>query len=382
MTETFVSEALYPVLRSGMGLEQDSVPLSQADCGALLALGKQQAILPVILQGLQKQGVPKEWLEEQKQAKSLCLYQYVLLDDALKKTGETLDRAGIDWLPLKGAVIRNLYPEPWLRTSTDVDVLVHQEDLERAIRALEAETDFRAGDRDYHDVAMNSPNVLLELHFSLLENSARLDPVLERVWDHAAPTGAGCRWEMSPEYLMFYILAHMSYHLLSGGLGIRPFLDLWLLERRTVFDREKLRTMCEEAGLLPFYETGLQLTKVWLEGAAHTEQSAALERYVLEGGVFDSGRFTGAVRQRNKRGLRYFLSRLFVSRAVLEAMYPALKRHPWLMPFFQIRRWFRLLDPEKRRNAVGDLAAAKAVNEEDITAYDRLLTELGFHEQT
>ena len=203
MTETFVSDILYPVLRSGMGLEQDSVPLSQADCGALFALGKQQAILPVILQGLQKQGVPKEWLEEQKQAKSLCLYQYVLLDDALKKTGETLDRAGIDWLPLKGAVIRNLYPEPWLRTSTDVDVLVHQEDLERAIRALEAETDFRAGDRDYHDVAMNSPNVLLELHFSLLENSARLDPVLERVWDHAAPTGAGCRWEMSPEYLMF-----------------------------------------------------------------------------------------------------------------------------------------------------------------------------------
>ena len=77
---------------------------------------------------------------------------------------------------------------------------------------------------------------------------------------------------------MFYILAHMSYHLLSGGLGIRPFLDLWLLERRTVFDREKLRTMCGEAGLLPFYETGLQLTKVWLEGAAHTEAEPSAAR--------------------------------------------------------------------------------------------------------
>ena len=59
-------------------------------------------------------------------------------------------------------------------------------------------------------------------------------------------------------------------------------------------------------------------------------------------------------------------------------MYPSLKRHPWLLPFFQIRRWFRLLDREKRHNAVGDLAAARAVGSEDIEAYDRLLTDLGF----
>ena len=377
MTETLIRSTLYPILRSGMGLETPPVPLSEADCRALFELGKQQAILPVIWQGVQKQGVPRDWLAEQKQAQSLCLYQYVLLDDALRKIGATLDKAGIGWLPLKGAVIRNLYPEPWMRTSTDIDVLVRPEDLGKAIRALEAETDFRAGDRDYHDVAMNSPNVLLELHFSLLENSPLLDPVLERIWDYTVPTGEGCRRDMAPEYLVFYILAHMSYHLLCGGLGIRPFLDLWLLEHRTAFDREKLHHLCEEAGLLPFYETGLHLTKVWLEGAAHTAQSAALERYVLERGVFDSGRYTGAVRQRSKRGLRYFLSRLFVSRQVLEEMYPTLRRRPWLLPFFQIRRWFRLMDREKRRNAVGDLAAAKAVSGEDIAAYDRLLTDLG-----
>lgn len=378
MTNDFCRGVLYPVLRSGMGLEQKNAPLSQEACRTLFALGQQQAILPVIYRGLQKQGVPREWLEEQKQAQSACLYRYVLLDDALKKIGAALDKAGIPWLPLKGAVIRDLYPEAWMRTSTDVDVLVHPEDLERAIQALEAETDFRAGDRDYHDVAMNSPNVLLELHFSLLENSERLDPLLARVWDFAAPTAQGCRWEMAPEYLLFHVLAHMSYHLLSGGLGIRFFLDLWLLEHRTVFDREKLRLLCEEAGLLPFYETALHLTKVWLEGAEHTAQSAALEHYVLEGGVFDSGRYTGAVRQWSKRGLLYLLSRLFVSRGVLEDMYPSLKRHPWLLPFFQIRRWFRLLDREKRHSAVGDLAAARAVGSEDIAAYDRLLTDLGF----
>ena len=63
-------------------------------------------------------------------------------------------------------------------------------------------------------------------------------------------------------------------------------------------------------------------------------------------------------------------------------MYPSLKKHSRLLPFFQIRRWFRLLDPEKRRNAMGDIAAVRTVRSEDIAAYDRLLSDLGFSKQS
>lgn len=378
MTEHFIREVLFPVLQSGMGLERAPVPLSEEDCRELARLGAQQDILPILLQGVKKQGVPCQWLEEQKQAQSMCLYRYVLLEDALKKIGAALDRAGIPWLPLKGAVIRSLYPEPWMRTSSDVDVLVHEEDLDRAVAALEAETSFRAKTRDYHDISLYSEHVLLELHFSILEGLDNIDPLLRRVWEYAVPTGEGCRHTMTPEFQMFHILAHMSYHLLHGGLGIRPFLDLWLLEKRAAFDPETLRGLCAECGLLPFYETGLHLTRVWLENAPHTQLSAALESCCLEGGVFDSGRLTGAVKQREKRGIRYFLSRLFVKRSFLEEMYPSLKKHPWLLPFCQIRRWFRLLDREKRRNARDEIAAAKTVRSEDIEAFDRMLSDLGF----
>ncbi len=378
MTEQFVREILFPVLQSGMGLDRPQIPLSEENCRDLAAFGQRQSILPLLMRGMKRQGVPPAWLEAQKQNESLCLYNYVLQKDALEKIGTALGHAEIPWLPLKGAVIRDLYPEPWMRTSSDVDVLVHEEDLDRAVAVLEAETSFRAKARDYHDVSLYSEQVLLELHFSILENMQSIDPLLSRVWNYTAPAGEGFRRAMTPEYQIFHILAHMSYHLLHGGLGVRPFLDLWLLERRTEFDREKLRELCRDSGLLPFYETGLRMTEVWLENAPHTEQTAALERCCLEGGVFDSGRLTGAVRQREKRGLRYLLSRLFVSRSVLEEMYPGLKKRPWLLPFFQIRRWFRLFDPEKRRNAMGDIAAVRTVRSEDIAAYDRLLSDLGF----
>ena len=378
MTEQFIREILFPVLQSGMGLEHAPVPLAEEDCRELVHLGQQQDIFPILLQGMKKQGVPREWLNAYNQTQSMCLYRYVLHDDALKKIGAALDGAGVPWLPLKGAVIRDLYPEPWMRTSSDVDVLVHEEDLERAVAALERETSFRARSRDYHDISLYSEHVLLELHFSLLEGMENIDPLLRRVWDDTVPTGEGCRLAMTPEFQMFHILAHMSYHLLHGGLGIRPFLDLWLLERRAAFDGEKLRGLCAECGLLPFYETGLHLTRVWMENAPHTRLSAELERCCLEGGVFDSGHLTGAVKQREKRGIRYFLSRLFVPRSFLEEMYPSLKKHPWLLPFCQIRRWFRLLDPEKRRSAADEIAAARAARPEDIAAFDRMLSDLGF----
>ena len=34
---------------------------------------------------------------------------------------------------------------------------------------------------------------------------------------------------MTPEYLIFHNVAHMSYHFSHGGLGVRPYIDLYLL---------------------------------------------------------------------------------------------------------------------------------------------------------
>ncbi|MBO4954226.1 MAG: nucleotidyltransferase family protein, partial [Clostridia bacterium] len=36
----------------------------------------------------------------------------------------------IDFMPLKGAVIRQYYPEPWMRTSCDIDIHVKKDRLE------------------------------------------------------------------------------------------------------------------------------------------------------------------------------------------------------------------------------------------------------------
>ena len=41
--------------------------------------------------------------------------------------------------------------------------------------------------------------------------------------------------------------------------------------------------------------------------------------------------------------MRYLFSKILISRDFLESQYPILKKHAWLSPVMQVRRWFRLL---------------------------------------
>ena len=55
------------------------------------------------------------------------------------------EKAQIPFLPLKGSVIRKYYPEAWMRTSCDIDILVHDEDVGRAKEIQKAQKAIEAG---------------------------------------------------------------------------------------------------------------------------------------------------------------------------------------------------------------------------------------------
>ena len=60
----------------------------------------------------------------------LKIYGSMLCPDCVECCN-ALEKAQIPFVPLKGSVIRKYYPEAWMRTSSDIDVLVHKEDVEK-----------------------------------------------------------------------------------------------------------------------------------------------------------------------------------------------------------------------------------------------------------
>ena len=197
-----------------------------------------------------------------------AVYRAGQMQGALAEICEALEGAGIPFIPLKGAVIRDHYPMPWMRTSCDVDVLVREERLDDAIDVLQKHGYTLKGPRNYHDVSLfSATGVHLELHFHIRENLESIDRLLGRVWEYATPIASDSfQYALTNEYFAFYLLAHMAYHFLSGGCGIRPFMDLWIWKNKVGYDTEALMQMCRECELESFYNAAMRLCACWFDG--------------------------------------------------------------------------------------------------------------------
>lgn len=368
---------LFAVIRSGMGIDNHTVDISLDECGTLLSFAKRQSILPIVYQGLTNLQIPNECIKRFDDLRVKSIYQVVQQQDALKRVSDALESVAIPYIPLKGAVLRNYYPHAYLRTSCDIDVLVHAENLDRAVNVIEQDAGFKAIKQNYHDISMIDSRVHLELHYNIKENMENIDYLLMKAWEYASPAENGTRYVFSPEFQLFHVIAHMSYHMVHGGLGIRPFLDLWLLRNKTEYDETKLRDMCSSCSILTFYEKSCALIDAWLSGKSVDLSLKNYEAFCLNGGVFGSSETVMASKQRTTRGIKYVWRRVFMSRSNLETEFPELKEKPYLLLTRQVKRWSRLLDKKKRNQVRKELEDLRALNPDAVESFHELLSSLG-----
>ena len=371
--EKIITE-LFQVIRAAFDIESFDISLSAEEYEKLIAFGKKQSILPVIYAGMKRMDTPEDILKTADYSRNQDLRRYVLYHDALGNICRALDAAGIDYIPLKGSVLCNLYPAPEMRTSSDIDVLVHEGDLDRAVVVLETATDFKMDHRAYHDISMLNSSVHLELHFSLKENAENIDKILSRAWEYAEPTESS-RYEFTPEFQIFYVVAHMSYHFLHGGLGIRPFLDLWLLRTKTAYDENKVQELCEQCGIRTFYEESCNLIGVWLEDHEHTETTEMIEKFCLSGGVFGNRKFKNAARQKELRGLKYILSRVFPPASQVKEYYTSATGEKHSLAYYYVKRWLSWF--QRRKELKRQIGEIMSTDKEYIDQTDELFRRLG-----
>ncbi|MBO5359929.1 MAG: nucleotidyltransferase family protein [Clostridia bacterium] len=286
------------------------------------------------------------------------LYSAVLrsekLNHAFESVCKTLEDEKIPYIPLKGAVLRELYPEVWMRSSVDVDILVHDQDFESASQLIQDRLGYRQTAGTSHDVTLTPDgNILIELHFCLIEEEQKIasTKILDSVWDYAKPAEENSsRYELSDPFFFFYHISHMAKHVVQGGCGIRPFLDLWLMNRKLGCSDEETRNLLRKGSMLKFSECAQQLSEVWFSGAEHTDITRLLESYIFKGGTFGSNETRMLSDQHHNGGKRkHIFRRIFVSRKDLAYTYPIVKKYRFLTPFCEICRLFSLLFGKKRK---------------------------------
>jgi uncharacterized membrane protein len=353
----------------------------------LYAISKAHDLCNVVGSAVIKNGLHKQNGQMQAKFNDAVLRsvgRYERISHELTNICKTLENAKIPFIPLKGSVLRAYYAEPWLRTSCDIDIFINLSDAEKAVKALEKDLGFKVENKWINEWSVFSPSgVHIEIHY--IDNGQKTEVfVLKDVWDHATVVGGKVyQYAMSWEYFYLYHIAHMAKHFYSSGCGVRTFLDLAVMDNKLSIDKEKRDTLLKKYGLYDFAVGAEQLVDVWFNGAEHNELTQKMQAYIIKAGVYGDKENWVAVQQlkNGDGGTKHIFRRLWVPYEDLKVIYPSLDGKKWLIPFYQIRKWFRVFKPSVAKRSIKEIKVSKSVSEEKRQEISKMFSELGLNEK-
>lgn len=353
--------------------------------GKVYALALRHDLAHLVGQALSKLNLPdSEQLSKCKNTAWQALTRCAQLEYECERAYAVLEEARIAFIPLKGAVLRAYYPESWMRTSCDVDILVKEENLDTAIRVLEDTLAYRSRPKTDHDITMISPSgIHLELHYDTIQERYEINGcrrVLSTIWDTAIRDSAdSCRFHMTDEMFYFYHMAHMTKHFDVGGCGVRSFLDIWILNHCVKHSEETRHALLTEGGLSKFALAAERVAEYWFSCETPDQMTSAVSDYILRAGLYGDEKNRAALgKAKMGGGVRYvLLRRIFMPYEFLKAEYPILNTKKWLFPFYQVVRWSRMLPRGGWRSALRELKANVAVSEEQAETAADIVKYLG-----
>ena len=141
------------------------------------------------------------------------------------------DENSIDYMPLKGAIMKHLYPSNELRPMADADVLIRVEQYDRIIPVMQ-ELGFSFDKESDHELHWECPELHVELHKRLVpSNNGDLCSYYLSPWRFAILKSGHC-YQMSAEDQFVFLFVHFVKHFRGGGIGCRHVVDLWVFRKK------------------------------------------------------------------------------------------------------------------------------------------------------
>ncbi len=300
------------------------------------------------------------------------------------------EKAGIDYLPLKGSRMKALYPKPELRLMGDADILIRRDQYRERILPVMEGLGFAQGPESDHELVWDGRGLHLELHKCLIPSyNYKFYAYFGDGWDLAMPD-RGCRYALEPDMEWIFLLTHFAKHFRDGGIGCRHVVDLWVFRRsHPDLNEERIQGELDKLGLLGFYRNIRTLLLVWFEDGTGDGRTQVLTDLVFSSGSWGS-QDTRLLAQ-NIRGshgnqgtlasrIRYLLRVAFPDRLTLQGKYPVLKKAPWMLPLVWLYRPFYKLLFE-RRDVEAHARKVRHINRENLDHQVRLLHLVGLEDE-
>lgn len=225
-------------------------------------LAKQQSVLGVAFAGIEK--LPKEsrppmqllmrWATEVEAIRGMN----ALMNKEAARLTRLFTDAGRKNAVLKGQANARLYPDPWLRQSGDIDIWVEggRDSINKMLvkMGLLSEKDLEYG-RFWHHAHLErtKDGIMAEVHYRPASGnpykSQELQDFLNSEILNAELVPEGF-YAPSIKFALVMQLSHLQQHFYSGGLGLRQYIDYYiLLKSSTAEVRREVSSVMKRLGM-------------------------------------------------------------------------------------------------------------------------------------
>lgn len=276
---------------------------------------------------------------------------------------DAAEAAGLDCIPLKGFLLRKLYPSPMMRSMTDLDVLMRNMDRP-AVKTWMEDMGYEAEDThelSHHDNFIKKPWMYMELHSHLMKPRPGRDELEQKVWAHATPMpGRKHIYQMSAEDFYIFHMLHLHKHFISRGVGLKSVIDIFVFNRHygTSLDRAYLSRELAFLKIDEFTAYMERLSRMLLGDEPADEDLKLVADYMADCGSFGSNKHYHAIRLAQTQGktegskkFKYRLKLLFPGVQDMRKHFPSVQRFPFLLPFYWVARFFKSLFKGKKRHS-------------------------------
>ena len=179
--------------------------------------------------------------------------RYLSQSHAWSEVAAALDRDNIEYVVLKGAATREeVYADPALRTTGDIDVLVREADRQAACRQLAGMgfNEPNVAPLSTHEITLSRGQVDIDLHWDILRPGRTREPLVDALISRRVRGPKA--WRLDDADTVFLMLVHPAFakYVCSRNMGLNRVVDfLQFVQRRTV-DWDAVANRLSASGLL------------------------------------------------------------------------------------------------------------------------------------
>ena len=306
-----------------------------------------------------------------------------VVNELVQKTTEQ----GIPLIFFKGAVFREYYPVPALRSMGDLDCVVREQDRQ-ALDHILKEMGFSRKVFNHNVWTYEKGNIFIDAHihmfYEYLANKTDYVGYFDRVWDSSRPApvfGVESNDLLIPDDNLhfLYLMTHTAKHMTNKGSGFRAYLDMIWMTKACLgsLDWTYLEQELERIGLLGFTQTCFALCERWFNVEMPLKKPDLEDSFVEEAAekTFSDGLFgldnkenTGSITAKELKradgprwlsALKLTGSRIFppYEDMQLTRQYSFVDGRPWLVPAAWVYRWGYCI-VHKRKHSMDKLSEA------------------------